>query len=319
MFLIDNSTTDYLLKVVSSRLLTNHHQKGNHKENSFSQQLKKNYFFFLCGDLYKNQYYNHFAFAVIENVLVNYYKLPRINLKQQSAILGILLLKFEKFEFINANLNNTFNKLDGACLNVASSNECSIDDVLNIIIYFSERHSSHGIYVKIDFLLKKLAKTLSQNSNEKIANTLLLKSLLFINSNPQRPSAYQHFEKMFTTHLENYVNKMETSLVGYKILIEFYSFKQSKKSLFKEIHHSYEKSDKLLDKLGYAQLLKKVTSANKDEIKINQNIHRTIISMLNERYINSISINECLEVGLFLLSFKNGYSAEKFGLIDLLN
>jgi hypothetical protein len=123
--------------------------KAGSSRSEVEINMGKALFMFCVADLKKNEVYNHYAFELIQGLVIAVNKGLIKDLKRRFAI-GILLQKCVDWGYMRVDLKQTMQQLDGLCLSLLSNKNIKFTiPAAWIVLYLYER-VKHGSIVSFE-------------------------------------------------------------------------------------------------------------------------------------------------------------------------
>ncbi|MBT2564181.1 hypothetical protein J7E50_05605 [Pedobacter sp. ISL-68] len=170
-----------ILDALNKTVLTDNNYSLTHKGLDLRKHVKSIFYIFRYAESNQDEYYNHLGFALVEE-LITYCGGLKKNLPITIyPMIGLYLLKFNHWGFMNLSLDKLLAEIDHHCIKLVTAPQTRFSLVLIAMLYMEQRNLQQTLpkelYNRLKIAFSKRA-TLNLDKDENISNVIFCLHLL---------------------------------------------------------------------------------------------------------------------------------------------
>jgi len=170
-----------ILNALNKTVLTDNNYSLTQTGLDLRKHVKSIFYIFRFAESYQDEFYNHLGFALIEE-LITYFNGLKKNLNVSIyPMIGLYLLKFNHWGFMNLSLDKLLAEIDQHCIRLVTVPQAKFSLVLIAMLYMEQRNlqqaSSKELYNRLKIAFSK-RNTLNLDKEENISNVIFCLHLL---------------------------------------------------------------------------------------------------------------------------------------------
>ena len=170
-----------ILDAINKTVLTDNNYPLTHNGLDLRKHVKSIFYIFRYAESYQDEYYNHLGFALVEELITHCGNLKKNLPATIYPMVGLYLLKFNHWGFMNLALDKLLAEIDHHCIKLVTPPQTRFSLVLIAMLYMEQRNLQQTLpkelYNRLKIAFSKRA-TLNLDKDENISNVIFCLHLL---------------------------------------------------------------------------------------------------------------------------------------------
>lgn len=170
-----------ILDAINKTVLTDNNYPLTHNGLDLRKHVKSIFYIFRYAESVQDEYYNHLGFALVEELITHCGNLKKNLPVTIYPMVGLYLLKFNHWGFMNLALDKLLAEIDHHCIKLVTTPQTRFSLILIAMLYMEQRNLQQtlpkDLYNRLKIAFSKRA-TLNLDKDENISNVIFCLHLL---------------------------------------------------------------------------------------------------------------------------------------------